>query len=98
MAASQKHLNSNTPLGANLVDGGATFRTWAPLAQEVYVAFSEPETAPLAAYEKNPNQLLVKDESGYWGGFFPGLRDGDEYRFYVVGAGSEGFKRDPYAR
>ena len=26
------------------------------------------------------------------------LKDGDLYRFYVVGTGSEGFKRDPYAR
>ena len=28
----------------------------------------------------------------------PGIKDGDLYRFYVVGTGSEGFKRDPYAR
>lgn len=98
MAASQEHLNSNTPLGANLVAGGATFRTWAPLAQEVYVALSEAESPTSAAYEKDPDELLVKDESGYWGGFFPGVEEGDEYRFYVVGTGTEGFKRDPYAR
>ena len=27
-----------------------------------------------------------------------GASDGDQYRFYVVGAGSQGTKRDPYAR
>jgi hypothetical protein len=28
----------------------------------------------------------------------PGLKDGDLYRFYVAGTGSEGFTRDPCAR
>ena len=40
----------------------------------------------------------MKDADGFWAGFVPGIKDGDLYRFYVVGAGSEGFKRDPYAR
>lgn len=37
MPASQKHINLSTPNGANLVSGGATFRTWAPNAKELYV-------------------------------------------------------------
>ena len=40
----------------------------------------------------------MKDQRGYWAGFLADVQDGDEYRFYVVGSGSEGFKRDPYAR
>ncbi len=40
----------------------------------------------------------MKDAAGYWNGFVPGVKEGDEYRFYVVGTGGEGFKRDPYAR
>jgi 1,4-alpha-glucan branching enzyme len=40
----------------------------------------------------------VKDPNGYWTGIVHGIQDGDLYRFYVVGTGSEGFKRDPYAR
>ena len=40
----------------------------------------------------------MKDANGFWAGFVPGIKDGDLYRFYVVGTGSEGFKRDPYAR
>ena len=98
MAASQQHLNSTTPPGANLVNGGATFRTWAPLAREVYVALNDPGLAKPTVWQKDPDSLLVQDVSGYWGGFFPGVKDGDEYRFYVVGTGTEGFKRDPYAR
>src|SRR4029079_2271704 len=35
---------------------------------------------------------------GRWTGFIDGAADGQRYKFYVVGDGSEGFKRDPYAR
>ena len=37
-------------------------------------------------------------EHGHWRGFIPGVRDRHRYMFYVVGDGSEGPKRDPYAR
>lgn len=99
MAASQQHIEVNTPLGANLVDGGATFRTWAPAAQQVYVALGDAGAAFPATWSKNGDDLLVNDDNGFWSGFFPGVADGDEYRFYIVGpTGIEGFKRDPYAR
>ncbi len=99
MAASQQHIHANTPPGANLIDGGVTFRTWAPAAQQVYVALHDPGTLMPRIWSKNDGDLLVKDDRGFWNGFFPGLVDGDEYRFYVVGpTGIEGFKRDPYAR
>jgi 1,4-alpha-glucan branching enzyme len=42
--------------------------------------------------------LLAKDDRGYWTGFLAGAAEGDLYRFYVAGAGSSGYKRDPYAR
>jgi len=42
--------------------------------------------------------LLVKDATGYWTGFLAGVQDGDLYKYYVVGQGSVGYKRDPYAR
>jgi 1,4-alpha-glucan branching enzyme len=98
MAASQLNITSNTPLGATLVPGGATFRTWAPTALEVYIALGHLTGTAPGAFPKNPGDLLVKDANGYWAGFVPGIKDGDLYRFYVVGTGSEGFKRDPYAR
>ena len=98
MPASQMNISASTPLGANLVSGGATFRTWAPAAQEVYIALKQPTGTASAAFPKHPDDLLVKDANDFWAGFVPGIKDGDLYRFYVVGIGSEGFKRDPYAR
>lgn len=93
MTASQSHISPQTPMGANLIAGGATVRVWAREALEVYVALGG-----ASGWRKNPNDLLVSDQNGYWAGFVPGVRDGDLYRFYVVGRGGEGFKRDPYAR
>src|SRR6478672_4141674 len=84
MPASQADITSSTPLGATLAPGGVTFRTWAPKALEVYIASKQPTGTAPAAFPKNSGDLLVKDA--------------DLYRFYVVGTGSEGFKRDPYAR
>ena len=98
MPASQSNITSSTPLGATLAPGGVTFRTWAPKALEVYIASKQPTGTAPAAFPKNSGDLLVKDAEESWGGFVPGLKDGDLYRFYVVGTGSEGFKRDPYAR
>jgi 1,4-alpha-glucan branching enzyme len=95
MPVTQLSFNSNTPLGANLVSGGATFRTWAPAALAVYVVINQ---HPDATRVKDPDNLLIKDDYGYWGGFVAGVEEGDLYRFYVVGTGSEGYKRDPYAR
>jgi 1,4-alpha-glucan branching enzyme len=39
-------------------------------------------------------------DNGFWAGFVPGLREGEGYMYYVVGpaGGTEGLKRDPYAR
>ena len=48
--------------------------------------------------QRNDASLLTRDEQGHWRGFIPGARDRERYMFYVVGDGSEGPKRDPYAR
>src|SRR3954467_11648501 len=98
MPASQLNIHSNTPLGANLAAGGATFRTWEPSAREVYIVLKHQAGTPPALFARDPEHLLTKDASGFWAGFVPGIKDGDLYRFYVIGTGSEGFKRDPYAR
>jgi 1,4-alpha-glucan branching enzyme len=67
MAASQKFVTANTPMGATLVEGGATFRVWAPRAAHVYVARGE-----TSAYQAAPEDELVRDPStGHWTGFFP---------------------------
>jgi len=48
--------------------------------------------------DQTDDLLMAKDANGYWTGFIPDARDGDPYHFWVVGAGSKGYKRDPYAR
>lgn len=92
MPARQDHITASTPLGATLVPGGATFRTWAPAARAVYVL------GDFNDWTRDDDALLVRQEGGRWAGFFPGVTDGTQYKFYVVGEGGEGFKRDPYAR
>jgi 1,4-alpha-glucan branching enzyme len=92
---SQANITATTPTGATMLPGGASFRVWAPRATAVYLngIFGG------AVYDKQTDdRLLCKDASGYWTGFQAGARDGDQYRFWVVGTGSSGYKRDPYAR
>ena len=90
MPASLDLITEQTPMGANLIAGGATFRVWAPHAHLVHACVNE--AAP------NESNLLVPDNHGHWRGFLPAVRDRDRYKFYVVGAGGEGPKRDPFAR
>ncbi len=80
-------------MGANLVANGAVFRVWAPGALRVHLRLNAG-----AGWIPDDSNALVRDASGYWAGFAPGVTDGDTYRFHVVGAGSTGLKRDPYAR
>ena len=79
-------------MGANLVADGATFRAWAPHARSVHVI------GDFNNRQRNDASLLTRDDHGHWRGFIPGVRDRQRYMFYVVGDGSEGPKRDPYAR
>jgi 1,4-alpha-glucan branching enzyme len=79
-------------MGANLVADGATFRVWAPSAHSVHVI------GDFNNRQRTDDSLLTRDEHGHWRGFISGARDRHRYLFYVVGDGSEGPKRDPYAR
>ena len=93
MALSQEHISADTPLGGHLLPGGgATFRAWAPAARAVHLIGSFND------WQRDEASLLARDQDGRWSGFEPRAREGDEYLFYVVGEGSEGEKRDPYAR
>jgi len=97
----QAHCTSKTPMGATLLSDqgiagdGATFRAWAPRAKAVYV---NGVFGGVSQVGQKPDLLMAKDASGYWAGFMASARDGDTYHFYVVGEGSGGYKRDPYAR
>lgn len=92
MPASLEHIHPGTPMGATLIAGGATFRVWAPHAKAVYAIGEFNQRV------RNDASLLTRDEAGHWRGFIPGVRDRQRYLFYVIGEGSEGPKRDSYAR
>ncbi|MBX9581185.1 MAG: alpha amylase C-terminal domain-containing protein [Gemmataceae bacterium] len=92
MPASLDHVHPGTPMGANLRAGGATFRVWGPRARAVHVL------CDAAGLDPTDDNLLTKDDHDHWRGFVPGVQDRDLYLFHVVGAGSAGPKRDPYAR
>jgi 1,4-alpha-glucan branching enzyme len=94
MATSQTHVTADTPVGATLTADGATFRVWAPAAEQVYVVLGGVD-----GYVPSPDDELVKDPAtGHWTGFVPGVADGSLYRFLVAGPGGSGLKRDPRAR
>jgi 1,4-alpha-glucan branching enzyme len=54
--------------------------------------------ADAAVWDARADHALLPSPSGHWMGFRRGVRDGDHYKFWVNGAGTAGFKRDPYAR
>jgi 1,4-alpha-glucan branching enzyme len=93
---SQANIFPTTPMGANLVDGGgATFRLWAPRATAVYVNLYSGGTWQSG---QTDDLLMAKDGNGFWTGFIANAKDSDPYHYWVVGTGSSGYKRDPYAR
>jgi len=95
MPVTQDGVDTRTPMGANVVARGATFRVWAPAARDVYLRLPD-DGAP--GWQPADGDRLVRQPDGTWTGFVAGAADGDTYRYFVRGAGSEGFKRDPYAR
>jgi 1,4-alpha-glucan branching enzyme len=91
--------DSGTPLGATLVPGGATFRTWAPSARRVFVLTGNALAAARAGgFIPSPGNALVAMGDGTWGALFPGVDEGARYMFWVDGVGNPGLKRDPRAR
>jgi 1,4-alpha-glucan branching enzyme len=95
------HLNGNTPMGGNLLTTGegASFRVWAPAAREVRVLWDYTKTVE-GDWRNNQAATLQQMGDGFWGGFVRSLKAGERYMYYVVGpiGGTEGLKRDPYAR
>jgi 1,4-alpha-glucan branching enzyme len=92
MPASLDHVHPGTPMGANLLAGGATFRAWGPRAHAVHIL------TDAAGLDPTDDNLLTKDDAGHWRGFVPGVKDRDRYIFWVVGEAGAGPKRDPFAR
>ena len=99
MALPQTNINPTTPMGATLIGNGATFKVWAPLARAVYLNGNFGGVAKWST-SSDSSLLLTRDPKGYWTGFLASVADGDEYKYYVIGpaTGTNGYKRDPYAR
>jgi 1,4-alpha-glucan branching enzyme len=85
--------------GATVVEEGTLFGVWAPTASEVWVATDRISSKNFTMWEPKTSHRLTPGADGTWGGVVPGVKDGDPYLFWMKGGtGSEGFKRDPYAR
>ncbi|TPQ28551.1 1,4-alpha-glucan branching protein [Bradyrhizobium guangdongense] len=84
-------------MGATVRDGGTHFRVWAPVAEAVHVALVDPTAAPPNAWRADATNMLARDASGFWSGFFAGVGHGWEYRYWTKGPSGEGYKRDPRA-
>lgn len=69
MLASLEHIHSGTPMGANLVADGATFRVWAPKARSVHVI------GDFNNHQCDDASLLNPDARGHWRGFVHNVRD-----------------------
>jgi len=99
--AAQKHKHSprardarsspHAGMGAVLVEGGVSFRVWAPNAEAVYVAGSFNDWSPNAA-------PLGSDGDGYWSTFIEGVGPGERYKFRIINDDLELWRNDPYAR
>jgi 1,4-alpha-glucan branching enzyme len=99
MPTSREGIGRDTPMGAAMVPGGVTFRIWAPNAQQVFVMTGGAlQAAGQHGFAPSSTEAMFQLGDGFWGAFVAGLGDGAPYRFWVVGAGSTGFKRDPRAR
>jgi 1,4-alpha-glucan branching enzyme len=93
-------LGQHTPMGATLHGDGTMFRTWAPNARDVFIATDTALTANWTVWSPSHADRLIPLGDGTWAGFVPGIGEGCPYLFWVRGpaSGTEGFKRDPYAR
>jgi len=99
MAVDLGRVNKNSTMGATVRSVGTGFRTWAPNAKTVsVVAGSALDVINEPSWRPAPEDNLAALGDGSWGGFLAGVGDGDPYMFFVEGAGSAGWKRDPYAR
>ena len=91
MPTVRDRVGRNTPLGANIVPGGVTFRVLAPAAREMYVLTGASLPAGQApGFAPSASDQLFNLGDNTWGAFLPGLGEGDPYRFWVVGSAGSG--------
>ena len=99
MSVQFQFVGRSTPMGANLVAGGATFRTWAPRARSVCLLTGDAlGQSATVGWTPDPADRLTPLGDGTWAGFLVGAAPGLHYLFWIDGEASQGPKRDPYAR
>lgn len=91
------HLRLYDKLGAQpaTADGvdGTHFSVWAPNAKQVFVI------GDFNYWNRSQNPLHQRGSSGIWEGFIPGVKEGQNYKYYIV-SGQDDFtaeKADPMA-
>ncbi|NLD95326.1 MAG: 1,4-alpha-glucan branching protein [Fibrobacter sp.] len=83
------------PFGANVsVEGGVTFKVWAPNCTNVYVVGS------FNSWTHDITSAMEKDDHGIWSSHVENAAAGDTYMFYVEDheRGIAQLVRDPFAR
>ena len=73
---------------------GYYFAVWAPNATSVSVV------GDFNNWDTNAHPLFVRlEKSGIWEGFIPGLKEYENYKYYIIGfEGAKIYKGDPFAR
>jgi 1,4-alpha-glucan branching enzyme len=79
-------------MGAVPVEGGVSFRVWAPHATAVRVSGTFCDWTP------DGPALARENKAGYWSAFVPGVRAGDAYKFVLDTDAGTLWRTDPYAR
>ncbi len=90
------HFHLYTKLGSHPLtvqdQAGTYFAVWAPNARQVCVK------GDFNGWSNHRHPLKLKDQSGIWEGFIPGVRKGAHYKYRILASnGYEGDKADPLA-
>lgn len=78
-------------MGCVINKEGATFKLWAPHAEQVSVV------GDFNDWDASAHPMTPADE-GIWHTFIKGLKAGEEYRYLLINDGQELSRIDPYAR
>ncbi len=81
----------HTNMGVTPYDGGATFRVWAPHADEVYVTGTFNDWSETA-------HPLSQEGDGLWATDVSGAKIGDQYKYIIINGERTLRRIDPYAR
>jgi 1,4-alpha-glucan branching enzyme len=78
-------------MGASLLPGGATFRVWAPNAEQVTV------TGEFNGWSDTASPLQPEG-NGVWSGEIHGAAAGQQYKYAITYQGQKRLRNDPYTR